>query len=83
MPPCVNKDNCVSKVINKTLQHVLNYDNNNKYKQNSKIWWEEEECNKILKGTEITKKYPKIEKKNLKTRAAKSEDQQLEDKTTD
>ena len=34
---CDVKDVCLSKVINKTLQHVIDYENKNKHRQNPKI----------------------------------------------
>ena len=34
---CDDKDVCHSKIINKTLQNVIKYENNNKYRQNPKI----------------------------------------------
>ena len=36
MPRCDDKNVCDSKVINKT-KHVIDYENNIKYRQNSKI----------------------------------------------
>ena len=36
MPRCEDKDVCHSKVINKTLQHVIDYENNNNYRLNPK-----------------------------------------------
>ena len=39
MSRCNNKDVCRSKIINKTLQHVIDYENNIKNKLNPKIQW--------------------------------------------
>ena len=36
MSRCDNKDVCHSNIINKTIQNVIDYENNNKYKQNKK-----------------------------------------------
>ena len=36
MSRCDNKDVCHSNIINKTIQNVIDYENNNKYRQNKK-----------------------------------------------